>query len=262
MNLSKRSITLRGKTIGGGSPLICTPLIGTDRDQILSELQNILPKEPDLIEWRADFYSHLSHTDAVLDTLALIREAIAQTPLLFTIRSQREGGEPIALTENDKLALFENVCGSGGIDLIDYELVNEKENIHHLSRVATDTGVRVILSYHNFEETPASAVILGKLTEAESHGADIAKVAVMPHSSQDLLTLLQATQTASQQLTIPLITMSMGGLGTLTRLAGWMFGSDVTFAIGKQGSAPGQVPIEDLRGTMQLINKWVGSGEK
>ncbi|PTM58428.1 type I 3-dehydroquinate dehydratase [Desmospora activa] len=261
MNVSKRSITVKGTIIGGGIPLICTPLIGMDQDQILSELQNTLPKAPDLIEWRADFFSHLPNTDAVLDTLAGIQETIAQTPLLFTVRSQREGGEPIALSESDKLMLFEKVCGSGGIDLIDYELVNEKENIHHLSRVAEEAGVRLILSYHNFESTPVSSDILGKLLEAESRGADIAKVAVMPHSSQDLLTLLQATLTASQQLRIPLITMSMGGLGTLTRLAGWMFGSDVTFAIGKQGSAPGQIPIEELREVMQSIQQWAGGGQ-
>jgi len=115
-------------------------------------------------------------------------------------------------------------------------------------------GVRVILSYHNFETTPGEVFILKMLLKAQDLGADIAKVAVMPKEYQDVLTLLNATLKARQQgLKIPAITMSMGPQGRLSRIAGGLFGSDITFACGNSPSAPGQIPIEELRQAMAAL---------
>jgi 3-dehydroquinate dehydratase-1 len=41
--------------------------------------------------------------------------------------------------------------------------------------------------------------------------------------------------------------MSMGRLGLASRAAGFLFGSDLSFAGGRQSSAPGQIPIAELR---------------
>jgi 3-dehydroquinate dehydratase-1 len=67
--------------------------------------------------------------------------------------------------------------------------------------------------------------------------------------------VLSATLEASQKLDIPLISMSMGAYGTLTRLFGWTCGSAMSFAVGVAASAPGQVPIEDLRTVLEIVNK-------
>ena len=76
----------------------------------------------------------------------------------------------------------------------------------------------------------------------------------------DVLVLLQATLEASQRVGIPLITMSMGGVGAMTRLCGWLYGSALTFAVGKSSSAPGQIPIEDLRAALKTIQRAVSGG--
>jgi len=53
--------------------------------------------------------------------------------------------------------------------------------------------------------------------------------------------------------------MSMGGLGAVTRLFGGVFGSSVSFAVGQNSSAPGQVPIEDLNTVFKIISKSIGA---
>lgn len=113
----------------------------------------------------------------------------------------------------------------------------------------------MIMSYHNFQSTPAHAELVGKLAEAEQQDADIAKIAVMPRTPGDVLMLLDATLVASQRIQIPLITMSMGGLGAMTRLCGWMYGSALTFAVGSSNSAPGQIPIEELRMALETLQR-------
>ncbi len=68
----------------------------------------------------------------------------------------------------------------------------------------------------------------------------------MPRDRADVLTLLSATATAEAKARIPLISMSMGPLGAVTRMIGGVFGSSLSFAVGEGSSAPGQMPIADL----------------
>lgn len=260
MNQMKRTVIVQGREIGGNDPLICTPLIGMNTEQILTELKKILPKMPDLIEWRADFFESLHDTEAVLHTASKIREAAGKIPILFTIRSYKEGGQPISLEEQFKIQLISEVCKSKQVDLIDYEVSNEIEDIRYVRQVSKDYGVYMILSYHNFDSTPERSFIVDILSQAETHGADIAKVAVMPTSTEDVLILLNATHDAKKVLQIPMVTMSMGGFGAITRMAGCFFGSNITFAIGEKSSAPGQIPIEDLRSAIQIMQKSMGNG--
>jgi 3-dehydroquinate dehydratase-1 len=50
--------------------------------------------------------------------------------------------------------------------------------------------------------------------------------------------------------------MSMGKLGTVSRVAGFLYGSDMAFAVGKEASAPGQIPIDDARRISDLLLRY------
>lgn len=75
----------------------------------------------------------------------------------------------------------------------------------------------------------------------------------MPQSVDDVLTLLTATNQARQTLSQPVITMSMGDLGKVSRLAGEVFGSCLSFATVGAGSAPGQMALTQLRPMLQAL---------
>lgn len=236
-------------------PLICTPLVGRSAQQLLSEVQLVLAKKPDLLEWRVDFFQDIEQTDAVLALAAQIRQAAGNTPLLFTRRCQREGGEPIVLGEDKVLALYGAVCGSGLVDCVDFEMSNDPTHIRQLREVSRAHQVQLILSFHDFQATPTLDELNARFLQAQRLGADIAKVAVMPQRLEDVLTLLSATLQSSRTLDIALISMSMGAWGSLSRLFGSAFGSALTFAVGASSSAPGQVPIEDLRAVLNVVHK-------
>jgi len=255
MQLGK-PITLHGKPVAEGKfPIICTPLVGRTRDQVLSEVQAVLAKTPDLLEWRVDFFEGIADTAAVIALAARIKQEAGEIPLLFTRRSIREGGEKIALSEDDVVALYTAVCESRHIDLIDFEMSNDATHIAKLRAASKANDIKLILSFHNFSFTPGLETLDQRFLQAEQLGADIAKVSVMPRNLEDVLTLLSATLSASQKLRIPLISMSMGPYGSLTRLFGWTFGSALTFAVGASSSAPGQVPIEDLNTVLAILQK-------
>ena len=75
----------------------------------------------------------------------------------------------------------------------------------------------------------------------------------MPRDRADVLTLLAATAQADDKAKIPLISMSMGPLGAVTRMIGGAFGSSLSFAVGEGSSAPGQMPIADLKTVYDII---------
>lgn len=86
-------------------------------------------------------------------------------------------------------------------------------------------------------------------------GADLPKIAVMPQSPQDVLTLLAATLTMKEKYaTRPLITMSMGKSGGVSRVTGRLFGSAMTFGTVGQASAHGQIAIAKLREVMDILS--------
>ncbi len=254
-----KRLDVRGRKLGAGTrPLICAPIIGKNIQMLLAELNNVISKQPDIIEWRADFFEGIANTEGVVSAARQIRQTAGEIPVIFTIRSSREGGQPISLSEAEIVQVHSAVCRSQSVDIIDFELSNRRENLETVRETSLHNGVKLIMSYHNFENTPNSTVINAKLAEAERMGADIAKVAVMSKNLEDILTLLSSTLVAKNTLRIPVITMSMGGYGSLTRLVGGAFGSAVTFAVGENSSAPGQVPIGELKTVLGILERFFG----
>ena len=255
-----KPITLHGTPLAGGvTPVICTPLVGRTRDEVLAEAASVLTKQPDVIEWRADFFAALDDTRLVIEAARALKVAANGAPILFTRRASTEGGERVALSEPGVVQLYEAVCAARCVDLVDYELSNPGEAFERVRAVSRRHEIAMIGSYHNFQSTPTREALVGKFRDAQERGADIGKVAVMPTSPADVLTLLGATLEASASLDIPLISMSMGGYGSVTRMIGGVFGSALTFGVGKSSSAPGQIPIEELRTVLATVHRSIGS---
>lgn len=256
-----RPLIVRGRTLNPrGHALICTPLVAHTVDGVQDELAAILPKRPDLIEWRVDFLEEIHDPVRVVDVARALRRAAGTIPIIFTRRASHEGGEEIGIDEAAVVLLYEKICASGAVDIIDYESSQAAGNRARLRAASRAHDVSMIVSYHNFTSTPGIAEMVDKLVAAERDGADIAKLAVMPQAPGDVLALLEATLAASRRVQIPLITMSMGAMGAMTRLCGWMVGSAVTFATGESSSAPGQIPIDDLRAALRTMERAASGG--
>jgi 3-dehydroquinate dehydratase-1 len=184
-----------------------------------------------------------------------LQTAVGQIPLILTCRIDSEGGFK-KISQDTRLNLIKALIQSGHLDIVDIEMCNEPVFIAAVKKTANEFGTRLIFSHHNFIDTPDENFIHDKLLQAQEMGADIAKIAVMPKNYADVLTLLSATLKArTGAVKVPIVTMSMGPEGGVTRLAGGLFGSDITFAIGKEASAPGQIPIDDLRKAMSVLYK-------
>lgn len=238
---AKRPIQVGDRTLGGAAVLTCVPLTAVERSALAPQAARLAALGPDCIEWRADFIPDLT-PDEVQALLADL-SASARRPLIFTNRRHEEGGARLQ-DEAERLAILEAAATTGLAALIDIEMATPPALAEKVTAAARGSGARVIRSWHDFGATPTAEAILGSMRAMQEAGADVAKVAVMPRSPEDVLLLLGAGLEARRTfLEIPAILMSMGAEGAISRIGGGYFGSDLTFAVGIAASAPGQIEL-------------------
>ncbi len=241
---------VRQLTIGEGKPKICVPVVETTTEKIIQQIQEL--QNCDLIELRIDFYENIHDLKQVHELLLQVRQQ-TNLPLLLTYRSLKEGGH-IQLSDQEYLSLVQTACQSGCIDIVDIELESGNMLVYQLVEIAHQNHVKVLMSYHDFEKTPTVMEMKERLEKMEIMGADICKIAVMPFSYKDVIQVLNTTMEMSQRLTRPLVTMSMGKIGKITRIVGELVGSSITFASVGQSSAPGQLTLEDMQTLLEVIH--------
>lgn len=245
-----QTVTIAGLVFGEGMPKICVPLMGGSMPELLAELQEVRGLPADLFEWRADRF--FGDPKAAL---AAIGERISR-PLLCTLRTKREGGGKELAPQEYEQAL-DKLLDIGDFQLLDIELSCGPQRVRRLVERAHAQGVGTVISRHDFEKTPPEQEMVDVLLAMKKLGGDLPKLAVTPKSPKDVLALLSATCRASGEAG-PVITMSMGEMGKLSRVSGELFGSCLTFGAGRSASAPGQLIAEDLRAILEDISPHTG----
>jgi len=248
------TLSLGPITLGCGQPHIIVSVMGRTEEEIFRSAQNIAAyPEIALAEWRADYFCDAQNPCKTLDVLQKIRVILPDKPLIYTLRTTREGGKAI-VSANTYMHLCQAVAASHLAEVIDVEMFFEgvaqicTEKIHAL-------GGHVIGSWHDFEKTPGQNELLQRFEHMRALGADILKMAVMPKSHQDVLTLMAAAKEMHQRTDRPLCAISMGETGSITRTTGETFGSCLTFGALDALSAPGQIPVQPLYEALCTLHK-------
>lgn len=245
------TIEFENFVLGEGRPKIIVPIVEQTEEAILSFAKNLNDITCDFIEWRIDHYEFVTEKGAVSELSKKIKDVLDK-PLLVTFRSEREGGVK-ELSDEKYFELYEDILREGSLELLDLELYMPEERGNDIIKLANEHNVKIVLCNHDFDATPAKEEIISRLKIMAERGADVCKIAVMPQNNQDVLDLMQATVEASAQIDQPLITMSMGDLGKVSRVCGELIGSSATFGAVGQGSAPGQVNVDDLAEIIQIL---------
>ncbi len=248
-------VKVKNVVIGEGKPKICVPIVGKTRVEIIDEAKSFASIPVDVVEWRVDWYEDVMNMDDVKVTLKELVEVLNGVPVLFTFRTQREGGEREISTDY-YVELNKNVAETKLADLIDVEAFTGDDIVKDIIETAHKNNIKVVASNHDFDKTPTKDDIISRLIKMQKLGADIPKIAVMPQNKADVLVLLDATLTMYEKYADrPIITMSMSKEGVVSRLIGETFGSALTFGAAKKASAPGQIGVDDLSTVLNIINK-------
>lgn len=251
MNSLKKTVRIGSAVLGQGRPKLCVPLVGTDLPALLATANQVVLAQPDLVEWRIDYLKDCTLATLQADYQAL-QTVLVDLPILVTLRTQAEGGE-LALTAPAYQQFLLQICQAGLADALDVEFNRGTQVVQTILTAAHAANIPVILSKHDFQGTAPLTELTQQLLVMGATSADVVKLAVMPQQSSDVLALMQATLQADQQLAQPLITMSMGDLGKVSRLSGSLTGSTLTFATVGAASAPGQLSLSVLKDILAAL---------
>lgn len=247
-------VDIRGCRIGEGRPKVILPIVERAEAAILEKAAQFSTLQADCVEWRVDHFDDARTPGAVARCLAKLRVILKDKLLLVTFRTQAEGGQ-VALSPAEYRQFLELVLDTDCADLLDIEFFTAGADLPLLVEQAHTAGVPVVCSSHDFHKTPPRAELVHRMVAMQQAGADLPKLAVMPQSRTDVLELLAATaEMAEHHPETPVITMSMGTLGAVSRLAGEAFGSAMTFANPGQASAPGQVPLDIVNEVLDALH--------
>ena len=292
--MSAASLTWCGRSIPGpdGLPAVAVSLTGPSLAHAQAQARSAIGAGADVLELRVDLLEEAGALAASAEATGMqppasdpLDTAAAQTleclrglgdavnatdgaPLLLTCRTAAEGGRA-RLDDTAYAALLRSVL-DGLTDwtperrpaAIDVEV--QRGCLPQICAQAHALDIDVVASFHDFEATPADEALEEVLARMAREGADLAKIAVWPTSTDDVARLLGVCARATAGRGegtgpgVPVAAMSMGALGAVSRVAP-AFGSALTFAVvpdeqGEvQASAPGQMPIQDVRRCLELL---------
>lgn len=212
---------------------IAIPIFQKDCENVIKVAKDCINKGADVLEFRIDALEN--------PEISEIRKTIEEInfPMIATNRISTEGGS-FKGTEEERFEILYECC-----DLVDYVDIELQSNDEYIKKIH-DTGVTTIVSYHDFEKTPKLSEIT-YIVEKEQKLGDIAKVAFMPQDLDDTLTILAVLSHCEDTIAI-----SMGDLGSYTRVMASKFNSPITFAAGTDVTAPGQIDIETMKSLLTM----------
>ena len=254
--MTMRTVRLKDVVLGEGPPKVIVPITGTTADEVLAGAEALTPHEIDIVEWRVDFLGTAPDVGAAVALAGPLAARLGGRGLLATFRTADEGGEK-AISAQDYVALNSALIDSGHVDAVDVEFFRGPQVVREVIDAAHARAVAVVASNHDLDATPSAEEIVSRLRRMQEAGADVPKLACTPHDTGDLLTRLSATWLMSaHHADRPIITMSMGREGMLSRMTGAFFGSAATFGMVGRPSAPGQIPVGELNRILGLLGEW------
>jgi len=218
-----------------------------DQAQIIANNPNV-----DMVEFRIDLLDFASNNKSVIKLGKELNQILKNKPLIATIRTANEGGK-LNISDADYQETYTEYLKQPFMQLLDIEMFRSPARVERLIKLAHDKKVLIIMSNHDFDKTPSQQDIEQRLLEQDQMGADILKIAVMPQSKQDVLTLMNATLNVSHKSKKPLLTMSMGSLGTISRIATANVGGSMSFGMIGEASAPGQIDVAQLKQFLKTV---------
>jgi 3-dehydroquinate dehydratase/shikimate dehydrogenase len=190
----------------------------------------------DLFELRLDYLQDFNFSD--IERLRLILEN-RSIPAIITCRAQSEGGQQYV---EDRVRL--RLLVEGARHYADYADI-EAAYYQEAARLSPDIS-RLIVSYHNFSETPGDLDAIYQLVK--SFPAALHKIVTRANRITDSIAILELlARSASQKHSM--IAMAMDESGFITRILGPAFGSFLTYGSLSSGreSAPGQPSCDELK---------------
>ena len=251
--LKQKTARMGSVVLGEGMPKICVPVMGRTIEEIACAAARAKDAQADIIELRIDSLSAMPQAETAQAACGAVHEHAPGIPVLFTLRTARDGGAGAADAKAYE-ALLGGVIDAGICEAVDCELSVGREAFSRIAQRAREAGVILVGSSHEFGEINDMQQAARWLLEQEALGADVCKAAVMTRTNVQAMEAALTFAKAKEALQIPMIGIAMGPAGVMTRIGGACMGSCLTFGTAGEASAPGQLDARTLRTALEIVH--------
>jgi len=190
-------------------------------------------KKSDYAEIRFDFLN----PNLVPDALQQIKKDLRKC--VCTLRPVSEGGK-FEGGEKNRISIIKLIAEYNPF-LLDVELNTLSKN-KNLRLYLKNTGTDILVSWHNFKQTPSNSVLKKKLAQMKKISNNI-KIVTMAKSINDATQVLSLYKNNNTKL----IAFSMGNYGRISRILCLFLGSPYTYASLGKPIAPGQFSVDEVK---------------
>jgi len=220
---------------------VCVSVLPETVTEALELVEKAEKRGADFIEIRLDILREYSELSDV--------PASSKVPMIATNKSAKHHGKFLG-SETERKQTLLNAAEKGfeyvDLDLSTSELESIVSDVHSM-------GVKSIISFHDFNETPSLPKMEEILKKEIASGADVCKIIATAKSIEDNLTVLNFISKACKSAKT--VCFCMGELGKTSRLLSPLFGGFFTFASLERGkeTAAGQLTIQEMRAAYEIL---------
>mgnify|MGYP000361049319 CR=1 FL=1 len=250
---SENPVCIREHVIGGEKPSVVAVLNGKDRKRLIEQAEDAMKYNPDVIEWRIDYFTPLINGLCLINTLKSTLELLSmktnRIPFILNFPSMKQGGYKF-YSDEIRERMIKACMETGYVDMIDLSMTEDAIYYSRIKELAKEHGVKLILSEINFKITESIDEILFKMTKAQENGADIAKLIYTARQPEDTVKIGMAINNAKDNgITIPVVSYAMNDSGFVSRILAERAGSALSY-FSVFGSKGGK--IEDIKYYQEL----------
>lgn len=195
----------------------------------------------DVLEVRADLCKEISEVNV---RQVVERGARVGIPVILTVRNDPAEGAVREISDQQKYDIFNSLISL--VDAVDIE--GRSPLLSQVVDLAREHQKTVIVSSHNFQETLPDVDLDAMVEKARQQGADIIKIAMHANTDEDLRRMAAIMMRHPDK---KLVTISLGEIGSVSRLVFPLLGSLLTFSFLNKATAPGQIPLKQLQSDLR-----------
>lgn len=246
---------IKDVSIGEGRPKVVVSFTGHSAEEVQAEIKDAKKNGDkfDIVEIRSDSFDAMNHEDH-LKLVNHIIDEMKGYPTIYTYRTNSEGGSGMK-SAAEYQSLVDDAIEKCDIDIVDIEFFMYEDIVNQLIDKAKQKGVAVLLSQHDFKDTPHFDEMMATYENMYERGGDILKLAYEPADGRDVLSVLSAVHDAKKKFNCHVVGIAMGETGKITRMAGGVFGSCLTYGHLVNQAAPGQIHAAILKEYLNIFEE-------
>lgn len=220
---------------------MCISVGGHSIEEISEKLTKI---DSQLIELRLDMLPNLSNI--VDDVIKLVNNFSSKHEFILTVRSSIEGGN-FTNGEKARLRIISELIKAQP-KYIDIEL--RSPIVRDVIKLAKENNVNIIVSYHNFTETPNLKELRLIVQRGFRLNPSLIKIVTMAKSYFDNITMLRLIAETPGKI----VGFCMGEMGIPSRVLAPFFGAPFTYvSFNNEMFAPGQIDMNMVKEAWKLM---------